>query len=242
MEEIGAIILIASLGPIIGTLMGTIIKPNNKFLCGSFSFAAGVMIAVAFLELIPSGEELLSVYSLAIAFLIGFWLMYIADQLIPHFHSVSDSKEESFDKTSITVFIGVMMHNFPEGFAIGAGFLHSPELGLIIATAIALHDIPETIVPVSSRFFVKENRLTAILTGIGILMSTLLGIFLGYLFLGQVSPVFTGVAIVVAAGVMVYLAGDELLPTALDFGYKHLVNHSFVLGIVFMLVIELALH
>lgn len=232
------IILIAISGPLLGTFLGTFLKPTGKFWSVSFSFTAGVMFAVSFFELIPESISGASVPIAAGAFFGGFTLMLLVDFSIPHFHTTTGVEEPSFEKTSTTIYTGVMMHNLPEGFAIGAGFTLDERLGLLIAVAIALHDIPETLIPVASNYRIKEKRKTAFLTGISVLLSTLAGILLGrFLLIGVPSAVIAS-ALGIAAGIMIYLSGDELLPAAYDFGHVHLANFSLAIGIVFIMVLE----
>lgn len=234
------ITLIAVSGPLLGTLLGSFLKPNDKFLSGSFAFTAGVMFAISFFELIPESIKGTGVFTATIAFIGGFMLMLIVDFLVPHFHTITDDSECSFERTSATIYTGVMMHNLPEGFAVGAGFTLDVRLGLFIAIAIALHDIPETLVPVASRYRVKKDRRTAIFTGFTVLFSTLLGIFSGAFLLKGISNAVIAGVLGVAAGIMVYLAGDELLPTAYKWGHVHLANFSLAIGIAFIMILEYA--
>ncbi len=232
------IILISISGPLLGNILGTLLKPSDKFLSVSFSFTAGVMFAISFFELIPESIAGSSVPVAAGAFFGGFALMLLVDFSIPHFHTTTGADEPSFERTSITIYTGVIMHNLPEGFAIGAGFTLDERLGLLIAVAIALHDIPETLIPVAASFRVNKERKEAFLTGISVLLSTLAGILIGrFLLLGVPEAVIAG-ALGLAAGIMIYLSGDELLPAAYKFGYVHLANFSLAIGIAFIMFLE----
>ncbi|MBS3815356.1 MAG: ZIP family metal transporter [Hadesarchaea archaeon] len=231
------ILFIVILGPVFGTIIGILIKPSERFFCLSFSFTAGVMLAVAFFQLIPESMKELSIPIVIISFLVGFSIMFIVDQIVPHFHGVSNTPEESFERTSATITAGIAMHNLPEGFAIGASFSAMPELGLIVASAIALHDVPETIVPVSTSYSILGNRKKASFNGLAVTIPTLIGLFIGVLMLNWVTTNLIAIAMVITAGIMVYISGDELLPAAQDFGYKHLANFSLAGGISFVLLL-----
>lgn len=232
------VVLIAVFGPLLGTILGTLLKPNDKFLSVSFSFTAGVMFAISFFELIPESIEGAGVPISVVAFLGGFTLMLLVDFSIPHFHTTTGAAEPSFERTSKTIYTGVILHNLPEGFAVGAGFALDEGLGLLIALAIALHDIPETLIPVASNYRVKKERKLAFMTGITVLLSTLTGIFIGRFLLFGLAEAVIAATLGVAAGIMVYLSGDELLPGAYDFGYVHMANFSLAIGIAFIMVLE----
>jgi len=235
------VLIIAISGPLLGTILGSFLKPSDKFLSVSFSFTAGVMFGIAFFELIPESIEGVGVPIAAISFLGGFTLMLIVDFLVPHFHTLTDTSESSFERTANTIYTGVIIHNLPEGFAVGAGFVLDVRLGLLTAIAIALHDIPEVIVPVASRYRLNKNRKKALLTGLSVLASTLAGIFLGSFFLRGVTKGIIAVILGIAGGIIIYLSGDELLPTAYDFGYVHMANVSLAMGIAFIIILEYAI-
>ena len=232
------IIIIVILGPLIGTLLGTFLRPNDKFLSISFAFTAGVMLAVSFFELVPQAIEGSSGLTATGAFFGGFILMLLVDIMIPHFHTTTGNEEASFERTTSTIYTGVLMHNLPEGFAIGAGFSLDARLGLLIAIAIAFHDVPETLIPVASRSRIKKGKKRAIFTGLSVMLSTLAGIFLGHFLLSGIPVAISASAIGISGGIMVYLAADELLPTAYDFGFVHLTNLSLILGIIFIMILK----
>ena len=101
-------------GTTIGGILGIVIKKNsNKFLSFILSFASGLMMSVICFDLIPEAVGLSSIYGVVFGVFIGI------------------------------VSIGLAIHNFPEGLVIGSGFEASMRLGLGLAIAICLHDIPE---------------------------------------------------------------------------------------------------
>ena len=61
-QEIWLILIISALGPIIGSFIGVLKKPSNKFMYNMLAFAGGVMLTISFLDLIPESIELSSIY------------------------------------------------------------------------------------------------------------------------------------------------------------------------------------
>ncbi len=114
-------------------------------------------------------------------------------------------------KTGIIVSIGLALHNFPEGLAIGSGFGASLKLGYSLAIAILLHDIPEGVsmaVPMKNGGM-KISKVIGyvILSGI----TTGIGAFFGAL-AGGISSNIIAICLSFAAGAMLYIASGELIP------------------------------
>lgn len=148
-------------GTTIGGLLGIFMKRNsNKFLSFILSLASGLMMAVVCFDLIPNALKISNIVMVIIGILIGIITMIFCDLLVEKKFSneatLKGSKNNLF-KTGLIVSIGLAIHNFPEGLAIGSGFEASMKLGLSLALAICLHDIPEG--RFQSRQFVRQNNL-----------------------------------------------------------------------------------
>ena len=133
-------------GTTIGGIIGINVKnPSNKALGFILSFASGLMTAIICFDLIPEAFELSNVGMSIIGILIDIILMIICDVFISNKFNKQKGSKNNLLRTGIVVGIGLAIHNFPEGLAIGSGFGASITLGISLAIAICLHDIPEGI-------------------------------------------------------------------------------------------------
>lgn len=202
-----------------GTTLGGIIgislnKVSNRFLSSILSFASGLMISVICFDLIPESLEIGNVFSTIIGIFLGIIGMFFCDVLVEKKFSQSSRKvSNSMLKTGIVVSIGLAIHNFPEGLAIGSGLGASFKLGLSLAIAICFHDIPEGIsmaLPMKTGGMSKSKIIFyVILSGV----TTGIGAFFGAI-VGQISSSVIAICLSFAAGAMLYIVSGELTPEA----------------------------
>lgn len=135
-----------------GTTLGGIIglaikKQSNKFLSFILAFASGLMMAIICFDLIPEALEISNIINIIFGTIVGIGTMIFCDLIVQKkfnsSRSLNQDKKNSLLKTGIIISIGLAIHNFPEGLAIGSGFGASLKLGLSLAIAICFHDIPE---------------------------------------------------------------------------------------------------
>ncbi len=206
---------LAGLATAIGALIVIIFKkPSDKMVSVMMGFAAGIMIAISTLELIPEAVELGGMFNTAIGFVLGALLMFLLDILVPHSHmgsGESESGQAQMKKMGYFIFLGIALHNLPEGLAIGAGFVAEETLGMSIAIALAIHNVPEgmaTAVPLLGGGVGKGKVvLLTLIAG----MMTPVGTALGFAIFG-LSEAFVSMALALAAGAMIYIVSDELIP------------------------------
>lgn len=200
-------------GTTIGGIIGVSIKnTSNKFLSFILSFAAGLMLAVVCFDLIPESMEIGNMLNTIIGVIIGVICMIICDILVERKFSLSN-KQNTLLRTGIIVGIGLALHNFPEGLAIGSSFDASIKLGYSLALAICLHDIPEGIsmgIPMKNGGMKKSKVMfyiimSGVATGIGALFGALIG---------EVSNKLIALSLAFAGGAMLYIVSGELIPEA----------------------------
>ncbi|TFF88118.1 MAG: zinc transporter ZupT [Promethearchaeota archaeon] len=241
--------LLAGLSTSIGGLLAFVFKePGPKILSLIMGFSAGVMIFISFTELLQEGINVFGIFIGTLFFLGGMVLMLIIDLTVSHKYHFNESLftedckiNERMEKTTIFVFLGIFIHNFPEGIATVVGTLENIEIGIILAIAIALHNIPEGIavaVPIcASGKGKKKGFFWAFLSG----MSEPLGaLIFGSILFPFINEALIAALLSFVGGIMVYVSVDELLPVAHCFGNEN----GSIIGLVsgmFVMALSLAL-
>ncbi len=208
------------------------------------------MIAVSFFELLSNSIQTIGLLLAGFGFFVGMIFIFLLDLYIPHFYEVEEPdhgghgghrhrhfRHRTIMRLSILTAAGVAIHNFPEGFVVFAGSLHSIKVGLVLAIAIAMHNIPEGISVSVPVFYATGNRKKAFkysfLSGISEPIGALFGIIFLLPFLTEF---VVNWALAFAAGVMVYISFDELLPAAHKYGKEHSVTLGVILGMILMVI------
>lgn len=246
--------LLAGLATGIGSLISIFVKKNDfKALAFGLGVSAGVMIYISLVELLPESERLLSGVSAPVTvkmlsflmFLVGILIAGIIDYYIPDhiepgwIKSKIKGKEEKVTagkkrtgiyRVGFLTAIVIAVHNFPEGLATFVSGVADKTMGVSIALAIAIHNIPEGIavsIPIYQATGSKRKAfLYSLLSGLTEPLGALFGFaFLRY-FLNDFVFAFTYAII---AGIMVYIAFDELLPASREYGKD---GHITIFGIV----------
>lgn len=239
MPESIHLLLLALLGSIVA-LAGGIIFLYNKKLSESLKlhaapFAAGVLITVSLLGLIPEATDYLGHQALTIV-LVSFFAAYIFEHFITdiHHHDCNHRHKEGMGSVPLVI-IGDTIHNFIDGVAIGASFFASPAMGLTTAFSSFLHEIPHEIGDFAILLKNGWAKRDILLVNIVSASTTILGAFSVRMFADN--PLIIGSLLSVAAGIFLYLGAIDFLPHATD-GFKSRFKAiiPLLLGIASMIV------
>ncbi len=219
-------------------------------------FASGVMVAASFFSLIiPALEE--SAYLGKLAFVpavVGFWIgvlfLLVLDHLIPHFHE--QSHEQEGIKTNLSrstmITLAVTLHNIPEGMAIGiiyAGYLSgetsiSLMSALALSIGIALQNFPEGAIvslPIKAQGTSKVKSFWyGVLSGVVEPIGAVITVLLAEMILPSLPYLLA-----MAAGAMIYVVVEELIPEISHDGHTSIGILTFSLGFSMMMVLDIVL-
>jgi ZIP family zinc transporter len=236
---------LAGLSTTIGSLLGLFVrKPGPRFMSATLGFSAGVMVMVSFVELLQTSIDSIGFARAHLGFFIGIIVIFLIDFLLPHeWAGHLDRPEAQTDpkllRMGLLVALGIGIHNFPEGMATFAGTLKDARLGVAIAVAIAIHNIPEGLAVSAPVYAATGSR------GKAFLWSFLSGVaepvgagVAAVILLPFLTPALLGWLLAFVAGIMVFIAFDELVPTSRSFGQEH----TAILGVIFgMAIMSLSL-
>ena len=211
-----------------GLLSVLVKKPTPRFTGTILAFAAGVMLTIIFIELIDESIAYSGHWAAIAGLTLGMLIFYILDHYLPHRHTVTEEETVygGYLKKGTLLALGIGLHNLPEGLAIGTGFVGSQELGISLAILIGLHNIPEGMAvaaPLKQGGF-SFPKVLAITALAGLPMG--LGALIGAL-IGSISVFVLGLSLGFAAGAMLYIVCDELIPDA----YESASAHFSIIGI-----------
>ncbi len=248
--------------PFLGTTLGagcvlfmhkTLDRMLQRVLTG---FAAGVMVAASIWSLlIPAMEQAAGMGTWAfVPAVVGFWLgigfLLVLDRTIPHLHQGSDEPEGPqvpLKRTTMLV-LAVTLHNIPEGMAVGAvlaGWMEGSETitmagALTLALGIAIQNFPEGAIismPLRSEGMDKGRAfLWGTLSGVAEPLAAALTIWAAHLILPALPYLLS-----FAAGAMIYVVVEELIPETSQGRHSNLGTVFFTLGFTLMLTLDVAL-
>lgn len=192
------------------------------------------MISIVCFDLIPEALEISDISLILLGIIFGVICMIACDILVQKKFNNKEKKSTSTNsllKTGIIVSIGLALHNFPEGLAIGSGFGASLKLGYSLALAILLHDIPEGVsmaVPMKNGGMkISKVIFYVILSGI----TTGIGAFFGAL-VGTISQEIIAICLSFAAGAMLYIVSGELIPESNKLYKGRIASIGNILGFI----------
>jgi ZIP family zinc transporter len=235
-----ALTTLAGLATGIGSLISYFIpRPDMRYLSLSLGFAAGVMIFVAFTDLFCASKQILGFTYANLFFLIGLFVIYLLDRIVPHVHidGQVDSQSGRLCRVGLMTSLGIAIHNLPEGMTVALVSLADLKLGLAIAIAIAIHNIPEGIACAVPLYCATEDRKKSCLVSFAAGMTEPLGAIIAILLLYPfLSPTVLAASSALVAGIMVFICFDELIPIANNYGDEHLTNLGIIAGFFVMMV------
>ncbi len=259
-----------SLNPIIQALIATIFtwavtaagaaavfifkEPPRKVMDAMLGMAAGVMIAASFWSLLQPAIEMSngSWMPAAVGFLCGGIFLFAIDKLLPHLHlGLEISKAEGIHtawQRSILLVLAITLHNIPEGLAVGVAFgaaarstsIHAVMGAIALAIGIGLQNFPEGMavsMPLRREGFSrKKSFFYGQASGAVEPMAGVIGAA-AVMAVESVLPY----ALAFAAGAMIFVVIEELIPESQQSGDTDLATLGAMLGFTVMMILDVAL-
>lgn len=232
---------------------------NDKVMNMMLGIAAGVMIAASFWSLLQPALEIgedepFGWMPVLIGFLLGGAFLYGVDKLLPHLHrnfNTGESTEEGIHTSwqrSVLLALAVTLHNIPEGLAVGVAFGAMGSTGdpaliggaVSLAIGMGLQNFPEgaiVSIPLAREGISKWKAFNmGQLSGVVEPIAAVLGAWL----VMSVAPIMP-YALAFAAGAMIYVVVEELIPTSQNGSHSDYATIGAMLGFAIMMVLDTAL-
>ena len=200
--------LAAALANTIGGFIVTSHKWAHKSLRYFIAFGSGFMLGTAFLEMFP--ESMALTKSAPMLVLLGYMIVHIFEHTFAshlHFGEEVHHDEMMNPVVGISALVGMLVHTFFDGVAIGAGFMVSERVGMLIFLAVLLHKIPDGFTIASITLSSGRSSRGALIAATSLGVSTVIGVLAAHLIGGSVSY-----ALPISTGSTLYVAATDLMP------------------------------
>lgn len=240
MSDILYVILFSLIGGVISLTGGIILfsgkKQSTKLADYATPFAAGALLAAAFLELlteaIHEGEpEVVLRYVL-----VGMLSFFILESTLVWFHHHHDHKDKHVDPAVPMIIVGDTVHNFIDGIAIAAAFLINVPTGIVTTMAIAAHEIPTEIGDMGLLLSKGYTRKKVFIINILSALATTVAAVLFY-YIGNANVNLIAGLAALTAGFFIYIAASDIIPTIHDEKNKRTLRIKTILLVVGVLIV-----
>ena len=222
--------LIGSILSLAGSLLLLVRKNISETLSNQLtSLAAGVLLGVAFFDLLPEAAETAGKNNFFTPVLLGFVGFFFAERFIHLFHHHHEHKGEK--TPTALVLVGDGVHNFIDGVVITASFLTSIPLGITTSIAVAAHEIPQEVADMGILLSNGLSKKKALFYNFLSALTALAGAILAFFFSSFIQTNLY-LFLSVTAGFFIYISASDLIP---DIHEKYLEDKKFATALTFIL-------
>ncbi len=209
------VIFFSLIGGVISLVGGALLlrKKSTAQILAKYAtpFAAGALLAAAFFDLLPESIEQIAGESASKWVLGGILVFFLLEHFLRWFHHHHDHGKEEVSNAPLIV-IGDTIHNLLDGIAIGAAFLISVPTGIVAALAVAAHEIPQEIGDFGLLLKYGYSRKKVIIVNIVSALMSTVGALVTF-GLGSEANLPLGQILAITAGMFIYIAASDLIPT-----------------------------
>lgn len=240
------VILASILGSILGLLFRTVTPKINGAILG---YAAGIMLAAAFLGLLPSGfvrTDPPGILCGVLGVLGGAFFISLMDKFLPHLHFdngvLRESEAKGRGKNKILLLVlAIAIHNIPEGLATGIAFSGGmTDAAFLVAISMAIQKVPEGLIVIIPLLSLGASRAKALRIACLVSLMMLPGLLLGML-AGTLPLLLSSFFYAFTFGAIIYVISDEIIPESHEHGFQRHATFSLLFGILTVMLIEVLL-
>lgn len=234
--------ILAGMSTMIGTIIIFVAKKKTiKILIAALAFAAGNMLTVSLLDLLPESLNLLidsldHLFCFILVLLginIGIIVSFTIESLLPK----ETTENKKIYRVGLISMIAIILHNIPEGIATFMSCTTNIKLGITLFIAISMHNIPEGISISMPLYYSTKSKRKALLYTFISGISEPFGALITFLFLKPfINNILLGILFSIIAGIMIHISLYELLPTSIKYKNNKITIFFFILGSLVMLI------
>lgn len=214
---------------------GRLVTKRTSYL---LSFAAGTMLAVSFLDLLPEALKTSAGSNIFEPAFFGVVVFFFLERFVLWFHHHDEM--HGLKPPAILILVGDGFHNFIDGVGIAAAFLTDPSLGILTTLAIAAHEIPQEIADFSVLVHSGMKKMTALFYNFVSGLTALVGALGAIYFLKDLQQLLP-LSLAFTAGMFIYIACSDLIPeihrdSERQKGWVHFLPFLIGVGMLWFLV------
>ncbi len=204
-----------------------------------YGLASGVMLAASAFSLLAPALEAGSIWQVTPGFVLGAALIEAGDRLIPHVHPIyGEEGPPSRLRRVWLMVLAMIIHNFPEGMAVGVAF-GSGDLAraMALTTAIGIQNVPEGLAVSAPLVREGYDGVRAMVYGALTGLVEPIGGLLGALAVTHASTILPA-AMGLAAGAMIFVVSDEMIPESHRKGHEKWATAGVILGFALVMLLD----
>lgn len=243
---------VATAAAMVGAAVGVSVKNiAHSTLCGMVSLAAGALLAVTAIHILPEAASsigaaggsgwLLTLLSaaagLAAFYIVGKYVYYMC----PACAATASERHEGYLRLGVLMIVTLTLHATMDGLAIAVGYeRHDTVLGALILMAVSYHKVPEGLALVAVCRLAGWSRTRSVLITLAVELTTALGAFAGMKALNGASPLVLGLTLGFIAGSFLYTVGFATLKEMVEHERSGIVAYA-LMGALSIVVVQAAL-
>ena len=241
------VIFFSLIGGLFSLIGAAVLLKNKKTADGlanyATPFAAGVLLAAAFTDLLPEALHEAEARPILIATMFGVLGFFMLERFLRFFHH--HHEHEAKGKSSSTlIIIGDTLHNALDGIAIGAAFLISPSTGIVAAIAVAAHEIPQEIGDFGLLLKNGMAKKKIVIVNVISALATTVTAVTTY-WLASADSTAVPYLLAITAGFFIYIASSDIIPEIhekLEKGKRDIRPWLLLLGALFIMIVSPIAH
>lgn len=234
-------ILAAGLGGLVGIMWH---KSSHRTLCALVSFAAGALLSVTLVHIIPESAEMIGWATALGTTLLGAVIFYLIGQYVyyvcPACHATASEGNRGYVRLGVLLMVALAVHSTVDGLAIAAGWETDMLVAWLVLFAVSYHKVPEGLALVSVARLAGYSRSVALGLTVLIELTTGLGVFIGIFALRALSQFWLGITLAVVAGSFLYVVGFALIREMMEHERRSIIGY-LIFGFVSIIAVGFVL-